>query len=190
LKETLEIFRESQALLEGHFILTSGKHSDKYIQCAKVLQYPWHAEELAGRLRDKIKDEVSLVIGPAMGGVVLAQEVARCLKVPAIFSEREQGKMAIRRGFEITPGAKVLVVEDVITTGGSVQEVVDLVKREGGIPVAVAVLVNRSGGKATFSVPLHELLAIDAQTFDPKECHLCQQGTKAVKPGSRNLPGK
>ncbi len=187
MKETLEIFRESQALLEGHFVLTSGKHSDKYIQCAKVLQYPWHAEELAGRLIDKIKEEVSLVIGPAMGGVVLAQEVARRLKVPAIFSEREQSKMAIRRGFEIRPGAKVLVVEDVITTGGSVQEVVELVKREGGVPVAVAVLVNRSGGRAEFTVPLYELLTIDAQIFAPEECPLCRQGDKAVKPGSRNL---
>ncbi|MBO8168147.1 MAG: orotate phosphoribosyltransferase [Thermoanaerobacteraceae bacterium] len=186
--QPLDMFKESGALLEGHFILTSGKHSDRYIQCAKVLQYPWYAEELAEQLVSKIKEtDISQVIGPAMGGVVLAQEVARILKVPAVFSEREQGVMTLRRGFAIKPGSRVLVVEDVITTGGSVQEVIDLVRNAGGHPAAVAVLVNRSRGKARFSVPLYQLLTIEANAYEPAACPLCRKGIPAEKPGSRNL---
>ncbi len=186
----MDIFRRSKALLEGHFILTSGKHSDRYIQCAKVLQYPQYAERLARGLAEKVKGSgISVVIGPAMGGVVLAQEVARQLGVRAIFGEREQGRMALRRGFEIKNGEKVLVVEDVITTGGSVEEVLQLVEDLGGKPVAVAALVDRSGGKANFAVPLYQLLTIRAQTYEPGNCPLCREGIPAVKPGSRNMAG-
>lgn len=190
MKPVLDIFKESGALLEGHFILTSGKHSNRYMQCAKVLQYPWHAEALAKQLVKEIgNDPVDVVVGPAMGGVVLAQEVARQLKVRAVFSEREQGEMTLRRGFEISPDEKVLVVEDVITTGGSVKEVLQLVKALGGTPAAVAVLVDRSGGRADFSVPLYRLLNVEAVAYSQDQCPLCKQGIPAVKPGSRSISG-
>ncbi|WP_366921490.1 orotate phosphoribosyltransferase [Metallumcola ferriviriculae] len=188
MERMLDIFRQSEALLEGHFILTSGKHSNRYIQCAKVLQYPHYAEILATELAEQVRGyNASVVIGPAMGGVVLAQEVGGQLGVRAIFSEREQGNMTLRRGFVINPGERVLVVEDVITTGGSVKEVVQLVKDAGGIPVAVAVLVNRSGGKGNFGIPLHQLISLEAVAYMPEQCPLCEGGTPAVKPGSRNI---
>jgi orotate phosphoribosyltransferase len=182
----MEIFKESGALLEGHFLLTSGKHSAQYIQCAQVLKYPHYTEELAADLADRFKGQVDLVIGPAMGGIIVAYEMGRALGIPALFTERQQGEMNLRRSFEIIPGQKVLVVEDVITTGGSVQEVIDLVRRAGGEIAGVAVLVDRSGGRVDFGVPLEALLKLDITTYDPDNCLLCQTGTDPVKPGSRN----
>jgi orotate phosphoribosyltransferase len=182
----MEIFKESGALLEGHFLLTSGKHSARYIQCAQVLMHPSYTEELAADLAGRYKGQADVVIGPAMGGIIVAYEMGRALGVKAIFTERQQGKMSLRRSFEINPGQKVLVVEDVITTGGSVQEVIDVVRQAGGEVVGVAVLVDRSGGKVDFGVPLEALLKLDIATYESGDCPLCQAGTSPVKPGSRS----
>ncbi len=188
-EEVLNIFRESEALLEGHFRLTSGRHSRQYMQCAKVLQYPHHAARLGEALAESFRDQgIDLVIGPAMGGILVAHEVGKALGTKAIFTERENGEMKLRRGFELQPGQKVLVVEDVITTGGSVREVIEVVEAYGAEPVGVGVLVNRSGGKADFGVPLASLLEIEIESFEPESCPLCAEGIPAVKPGSRAVP--
>ena len=188
-EEVLNIFKESEALLEGHFRLTSGRHSRQYMQCAKVLQYPHHAARLGEALAGSFRGQgIDLVIGPAMGGILVAHEVGKALGTKAIFTERENGEMKLRRGFELQPGQKVLVVEDVITTGGSVREVIEVVKAYGAEPVGVGVLVNRSGGKADFSVPLASLLEIEIESFEPESCPLCAQGIPAIKPGSRAVP--
>lgn len=185
-EEVLNIFKESKALLEGHFRLTSGRHSRQYMQCAKVLQYPHHAARLGEALAEPFRGQgIDLVIGPAMGGILVAHEVGKALGTKAIFTERENGEMKLRRGFELQPGQKVLVVEDVITTGGSVREVIEVVKAYGAEPVGVGVLVNRSGGKADFGVPLASLLEIEIESFEPESCPLCAEGIPAVKPGSR-----
>ncbi|MEN1760702.1 orotate phosphoribosyltransferase [Anoxynatronum sibiricum] len=181
------IFIESQALLEGHFRLTSGKHSRQYVQCAQVLKYPWHTETLVGALKAKLTGTCDLVVGPAMGGVIVAYEMGRQLGVPALFTEREDGKMKLRRGFTIQPGQRVLVVEDVITTGGSVQEAIECVQEAGGIVEAAAVLVDRSGGSHVLQVPVTSLLQLTIETFDPDNCPLCVD-SQPVKPGSRLLP--
>lgn len=187
-EQALAIFKKSGALLEGHFLLTSGKHSDRYVQCAQVLQYPEDTsalcEEIARRFKD---DQVDLVIGPAMGGILVAYETARHLGVKNIFAERENGSMTLRRGFSILPGQRVLVVEDVITTGGSVQEVIDLVQAQGGVVVGVGVLVDRSGGKADFGVRKVGVITMEVPAWEPESCPLCKEGTPAVKPGSRGL---
>lgn len=182
----MEIFRESGALLEGHFRLTSGKHSAQYVQCAQVLQYPHFASELAKQIAENLADQnIETVIGPAMGGIIVAYEVARALGVRALFTERENGMMKLRRGFVIQPGERILVVEDVITTGGSVKEVIQEVREAGGIPVAAGVLVDRSGGTVDLGVPLTALLKLNIQTYDESDCPLCKTGIPAVKPGSR-----
>jgi len=184
--EVLEIFQVSQALLEGHFLLTSGRHSGKYMQCAKVLQYPHHATRLGEALAEKFTDqEIELVVGPAVGGIIVAHEVARALGVKSVFTEREKGEMKLRRGFELKPGQKVLVAEDVITTGGSVREVMEVVKAHGAEVVGVGALVDRSGGKVDFGVPFVALLKVEVENYLPEECPYCQQGIPAVKPGSR-----
>ncbi len=184
----IKIFQDAGALLEGHFRLTSGKHSARYIQCAQVLQYPEATARLAAMLADGFAGEqIDLVIGPAMGGILVAYEVARALDVRAIFAEREQGVMSLRRGFQISPGQRVLVVEDVVTTGGSVREVVDIVRNCGGEVAGVGALVDRSGGHADFGAPFRATLQLNIETFDPYKCPLCQQGLPAVKPGSRQV---
>lgn len=185
-KNALEIFRQSGALLEGHFRLTSGKHSAQYMQCAQVLQHPALAAELGQELAASFQGQgIQTVIGPAMGGILVAHEVGRALGTRALFTERENGVMSLRRGFSLEPGEQVLVVEDVITTGGSVKEVIDVVRAQGGIPVGVAVLVDRSGGKVDFGLPLTSMLKLDIQTYEPDACPLCAQGIPAIKPGSR-----
>ncbi|HRW13244.1 MAG TPA: orotate phosphoribosyltransferase [Syntrophomonas sp.] len=186
-EQAIKIFSESGALLEGHFKLTSGRHSNRYMQCAQVLQYPAYTEELARHLADRFADtKIDLVIGPAMGGIIVAYEVARQLQVPGIFTERQEGKMALRRGFAIEPGARVLVVEDVVTTGGSVVEVMEVVRQLQGNVVGVGVLVDRSAGKVDFGVPLHSVLAMDIESWEADQCPLCKQGQgEAIKPGSR-----
>lgn len=185
-KNALEIFRQSGALLEGHFRLTSGKHSAQYMQCAQVLQHPAFAAELGQELAASFQGQgIQTVIGPAMGGILVAHEVGRALGTRALFTERENGVMSLRRGFSLEPGEQVLVVEDVITTGGSVKEVIDVVRAQGGIPVGVAVLVDRSGGKVDFGLPLTSVLKLDIQTYEPDACPLCAQGIPAIKPGSR-----
>ena len=188
-KETiLKIFRETEALLDGHFLLTSGLHSNAYFQCAKVFQYPWHAETLCREIANHFKGEhVNAVVSPAVGGIVMGQEIARLLKVRSIFMERAEGTMTLRRGFRIHPGERVLVAEDVTTTGGSVKEVIQGVRHQEGEVIAVTAVVDRSGGKIEFGVPYFSLLKMEVVTYPPDDCPLCRQGSQAVKPGSRNL---
>jgi len=183
-----QIFATTGALLEGHFLLSSGRHSNRYIQCASVLQYPCYTEELAEELASRFRnDNVEVVIGPAMGGIIVAYEVARKLGVKGMFCERENGEMKLRRGFTVVPGQRVLVVEDVITTGGSVREVIQVVREEGGAVIGVAALVDRSGGKVDFGVRTESVLVVDIETFEPDNCPLCRAGElPLVKPGSRS----
>ena len=184
--QAMEIFKRAGALMEGHFLLTSGRHSNQYMQCAQVLQYPQETELLARHLAEAFKDDqVGLVVGPAMGGIIVAYEVARQLGVPGIFTERQDGQMCLRRGFVIKPGQRVLVVEDVITTGGSVLETIKVVEKYQGIVKGVAVLVDRSNGQVDLGYPLYSLLSLEVQSYTPKTCPLCQKGIPLVKPGSR-----
>lgn len=186
--DAIRIFTEAGALLTGHFKLTSGRHSNRYMQCAQVLQYPKYTEQLALHLAEQFAgDGIELVVGPAMGGIIVAYEVARQMGVPAIFTERQDGKMELRRGFVIQPGQRILVVEDVVTTGGSVQEVIDIVRQNAGEVAGVAVLVDRSGGKVNFGVKQASVLQLDIESWAAEECPMCQAGQgEAIKPGSRS----
>ncbi|HQE22594.1 MAG TPA: orotate phosphoribosyltransferase [Syntrophomonadaceae bacterium] len=188
-KEAVELFTQAGALLQGHFRLTSGRHSDQYMQCAQVLKYPDKTELLARHLAEAFQDDtVELVVGPAMGGIIVSYEVARHLNVPGIFTERESGQMSLRRGFVINRGQRVLVVEDVVTTGGSVQEVMQVVREAGGDVVGVGVLVDRSGGKVDFGVKTRAVLTMEIKSWEPEQCPLCAEGRlPVVKPGSRSL---
>lgn len=175
-----------QALKEGHFLLTSRCHSNRYLQCALVLQYPSVTEKLCKQLIKKIDLQgIEVVIGPAIGGITLAYEMARQLGTPALFAEREDKVMTLRRGFRITKGAKVLVVEDVVTTGGSVKETIKVVEEHGGEVVGVASLVDRSGGKVDLGYPLYSLLPLEVVSYLAEACPLCREGLPLVKPGSR-----
>jgi orotate phosphoribosyltransferase len=186
--QAIEIFTKSNALLTGHFRLTSGRHSSQYMQCAQVLQYPEYASKLCADLAEKFAGtKIDMVVGPAMGGIIVAYEVGRALGVKAFFTEREQGVMTLRRGFVIEPGQKVLVTEDVVTTGGSVREVIDVVRAQGGEVVGVALLVDRSNGKVDFGVKTEAILSMEIVSYDPEECPLCKQGLPVVKPGSRQV---
>lgn len=189
-QEVLSLFRAHRALLDGHFQLSSGRHSEQYFQCALLLAHPRHAETLARELAARLGARPQLVIGPALGAVVWAQEVARVLGTRAFFSERVDGRMALRRGFEIQPGERVLVVEDVLTTGGSAREVLDMVRALGGASIGVASIVNRSGKANPFEaegLPFTALADVEAVSFEPHECPLCKSGARgpAIKPGSR-----
>jgi orotate phosphoribosyltransferase len=158
------------------------------MQCAKIFQHPDISAEISKYLAEKYDEyDIDIVIGPAVSGIILAYEVARQLEVRALFAERENGVMTLRRGFEIKPGSKVLVVEDVITTGDSVNEVIELVRSVGGEVVGVASAVDRSGGKALFDVPFKSVIKVDADTFEPEECPICRFGSIAVEPDSSNL---
>jgi len=185
--DCLNIFKKTHALLSGHFLLTSGLHSENYMQCAQVLQYPVYAEMLCSALAEKFaKFGINVVVGPALGGVIVSYEVARQLKAKNLFAERDKdGKMVLRRNFSLNASDKVLVVEDVITTGGSVKEVISLVQESGAKLVGVGCLVDRSHGNIDFGAPLKGLLNIDFKTYDPKDCPMCAKGLAAVKPGSR-----
>lgn len=185
--EVLQVFRDSQALLSGHFELRSGLHSNQYFQCAKVLQWPVLTARLCGELVRRVQGAgvpVETVIAPAMGGLFVGHEVARAFQVRSIFAEKENGKLVLRRGFTLTPGEKVIVAEDVITRGGRVQETVDIVRGLGGVVTAVAVLVDRSAGTVSFDAPLFSLLQISPVTWKPEECPLCKAGGKPEHPGS------
>ncbi len=188
-ERVIEIFKETEVLLEGHFLLTSGRHSNQYMQCAKILQYPNYAEEIAKGLAEEFKDDqIDIVVGPAMGGIIIAYELARQLNCKNLFAEREDGKMTLRRGFTIPEGARVLVAEDVITTGGSVKEVIDIVKEQGGELAGVAVLVDRSNGNIDFGTKLRAALTVDVVSYEAEECPLCREGKlPLVKPGSRKI---
>jgi orotate phosphoribosyltransferase len=185
--EILQIFRDSQALLEGHFLLSSGLHSPQYLQCALVLQHPPQAERLGKLLAASFQGKgIELVAAPALGGIIVAHEVARFLRVRSIFTERADGIMGLRRGFQVKKGERTLVVEDVVTTGGSTREVMELIERLGGVVVGVGALVDRSGG-IQFGVPFHSLLQLSLPNYQPTSCPLCQEGIPLVKPGSRQL---
>ena len=184
--EILDIFRKHSALLEGHFILSSGLHSDRYIQCALVLQHPDVAQKLCAELAAKLRDaNASVVAAPALGGVIVSYEVARALGVRSLFTERQDGVMTLRRGFSLTAGEPTLVVEDVVTTGGSTRETMTAVEQAGGKVVGVGSLIDRSGGKADLGVPRAALVTLAVQNYYPAECPLCKSGIPAVKPGSR-----
>ena len=184
--ELLDLYRRSGALLEGHFRLTSGLHSPGYLQCALVLQHPQHAEALGRAIADRVRDlRATVVLSPALGGVVIGQEVGRALGVRAIFCERQDGALALRRGFTLDPLDRILVVEDVMTTGGSTRETMQVAKAAGGQVVGAASIVDRSGGAISFDVPFAALLEIALPTYEPEKCPLCAQGLPVVKPGSR-----
>lgn len=186
--EIRQLLIDTGAIMEGHFLLTSGLHSPLYVEKFQVLQYPAHTEKLCKALAAHFKDDnVELVIGPVTGGILLAHEVGKSLGTRAIFTERENGKMTLRRGFVIKPGERVLIVEDIVTTGGSVQEVIDVVREHGGHIVGVGMLVDRSGGKTDFGIPAKALLQLDVTTYQPDKCPLCQQGVAMTKRGSRKV---
>ncbi len=185
-KEVLEIFHVNHALLTGHFKLSSGLHSQNYLQCALVLQYPRLAEKLAGELAKAFaKERVDLVIGPALGGVTLAYEVARALNARGLFAERQDGVMALRRGFAIKAGERALVAEDVITTGGSTREVAELVRACGGVVVGVVSVIDRSWAPVDFGAPFKALAKIKIETYKEEDCPLCKINYPITKPGSR-----
>lgn len=184
--EILDVFRRYSALLEGHFILSSGLHSDRYVQCALVLQHPRVAEQLCGQLAGQLRDlRPAVVAAPALGGVLVAHEVARALGVRALFTERQDGAMTLRRGFSLEPGEPTLVVEDVITTGLSTRETIQCVEQAGGKVVGAGALIDRSGGTAELGLPQAALITLKIQNFQPAECPMCKAGIPAVKPGSR-----
>jgi orotate phosphoribosyltransferase len=183
----LEIFRRSGALLEGHFRLSSGLHSNGYLQCALVLQDPDTAGALGAAVADRVRDRApGVVLSPALGGLIVGHEVARALRVRAIFAERQDGRLLLRRGFRIAPRERVLVVEDVVTTGLSTRETIEVAREAGAEVMGAAALVDRSGaGGAGLDVPFVALLTVDLPTWDPGTCPLCAQGLPVVKPGSR-----
>jgi orotate phosphoribosyltransferase len=189
-----KIFEENNALLKGHFLLTSGLHSDRYLQCALVLQHPAVAERLGAELAAKAKADpnigpVDLVIAPALGGVIVAHEVARALGVRALFTERQEKTMILRRGFQINPEERCMVVEDVVTTGGSTREVMEVVAQHGGVTVCAGSLIDRSrksdGSVVDLGVPRRALATLEVATYAPEDCPMCREGSIAVKPGSR-----
>jgi orotate phosphoribosyltransferase len=188
-EEILGEFRTAGALLEGHFILSSGLRSPKYLQCARVLMDPARAERLARALAAKIptelRERIEAVVSPAMGGVIIGHEMGRALGRPAIFVERPQGTFELRRGFRLEPGTKVLMVEDVVTTGLSSREAIDAVRAAGGDVIAEAALVDRSSGKADLGIPFYPLIRIDVPTYEADAVPEDLAAIPAVKPGSR-----
>ena len=186
--EVLTMFTESGALLKGHFLLTSGMHSDTYFQCAKVFQYPSNSDLICAEIAAHYRGEpIDTVVSPAVGGIVFGQDLARHLKARSIFTERVDGGMTLRRGFEISGGEQILVAEDVTTTGGSVKEVIGLVRKMGGSVTGVTAVVDRSGGSIDFGVPYHSLFEMEVKSYQPEECPFCKNGDVPVKPGSRGL---
>jgi orotate phosphoribosyltransferase len=184
----LDIFEKTGALLKGHFLLTSGRHSNVYFQCAKVLQYPDYCEMICRYIADHYKSYgIDAVISPAIGGIIVGQEVARQLNKRSIFAEREEKALVLRRGFSLEKGERVLVCEDVVTTGGSVFEVIEIVKSCSAVVEGVGFIVDRSNGKVNFGFPQFSTVKIDAVSFSPEECSLCKQGVELVKPGSRKV---
>lgn len=182
----IEQLKESEALLDGHFLLSSGRHSNRYCQCAKLLQYPNRAAKVLAVVAEKLKDvQVDIVVGPAMGGIIVAYELGRQLGVPAIYTEREDGKMSLRRGFEIHAGQKVLITEDVVTTGKSSLETIEVLKGFGAEIVGIACIVNRSTGPIDY--PLYDAVRLDIESWDSVDCPLCKEGIPYVKPGSRAI---
>jgi orotate phosphoribosyltransferase len=184
--QVIEHFRESDALLEGHFILSSGLHSPNYLQCALALQYPFDAARFGRAIAEHFADSaIGTVASPAIGGLVIGYAVASALNVRFIWTERQNGEMTLRRGFSLKPGERILVVEDVITTGGSTRECIAALESAGGIVAAAASVIDRSGGTADVGVQRVALAELSVPSYPPEECPLCAAGTEAVKPGSR-----
>jgi orotate phosphoribosyltransferase len=185
-EDVIDLFRTTGALLEGHFVLTSGLHSSKYLQCALVLQHPAAAERLGRAIAEHFKeDNVQLVASPAIGGIVIGHEVARQLGARFIWTERESGKMTLRRGFSVSPGERTIVVEDVVTTGGSTRDTVETLQVAGADVIAAASIIDRSAGDADVGVPRMALATLSVPSVDPSICERCKGGEPAVKPGSR-----
>ena len=184
--EIIAMLKEAGVLLEGHFLLTSGRHSDRYMQCAKIFQNAKYSVPLCAELVEQYRDdEIEVVIGPAIGAIQMSYEVGKQLGVRNIFAERENGVMTLRRGFSIEKGQRVLIVEDVVTTGGSVKEVMKLVEECGGEIVGIGSIVDRTGGKIDFGVPYRSAFSMDITSYDADECPICKTGVPLVKPGSR-----
>jgi orotate phosphoribosyltransferase len=185
-EEIEEIFKKTQALLTGHFLLTSGLHSANYLQCARVLQWPEYSAKLAQAIAAKYQEQKpDLILSPAIGGITIGYEVGRMLGCRAIFAERDEGSLRLRRGFIINPDERVLVVEDVITTGGSTRETMEVAASQGANVIGAASIVDRSGGTASLGIDYHSLWSLSVPTYKPEACPLCQTGSKPVKPGSR-----
>jgi orotate phosphoribosyltransferase len=185
--DILKLLEQVGAIRQGHFELSSGRHSGTYIQCALVLQHPQHAEQLGRALAELFGNlSIACVVSPALGGIIIGYEAARALGVRSLFVERDRsGQMALRRGFELTPGERVLVIEDVWTTGGSTRETIGVVEQEGGLAVAAGALIDRSGGRLELNVPSRALLEMDVPSWEPDDCPLCRAGGVATRPGSR-----
>jgi orotate phosphoribosyltransferase len=185
-EEVLNEFKKTDALLEGHFRLTSGLHSTVYLQCARVLQFPKKAEQFGKAIADQFAEEsIQLVASPAIGGLIIGHEVARALGARFIWTEREEGKMTLRRGFSVTPGERTLVVEDVITTGGSTKETIDCLRASGANVVGAASVIDRSGGDVEVGVQRISLASLKVLAVEPTNCEACKLGEPVVKPGSR-----
>ena len=185
-EQVIDQFRTTGALLEGHFQLSSGLHSTVYLQCALVLQFPEKAESFGRAIAERFQGQgIQLVASPAIGGIVIGHEVARALGARFVWTEREAGEMTLRRGFTIAPGEKTLVVEDVITTGGSTRETIEALRRSGADVIAAASIIDRSAGSADVGVPLTSLASLKVLSVDASECDACKLGEPAVKPGSR-----
>lgn len=186
--EILQIFRDCGAVLHGHFRLSSGKHSDTYFEKFQILQYPQHVQRLCSELTNRFRTEpIDVVVGPTTGGVIIAYEVARQLGTRAIYAEREGDKRVLRRGFTLCPGERVLVVDDILTTGGSVREVLEMLEPYRVQVVGVGILVDRAGGQVQLDTRLEALLRLNVQAWQPEECPLCQQEEPITEPGSRFL---
>ena len=184
-EEVRALLVKTGAIMDGHFLLTSGLHSPHYVEKFNVLQHPAYTAQLCAAMAEKFKDaQIETVVGPVTGGILLAHETGKSLGTRAIFTERVDGKMTFRRGFSLHKGERVLIVEDIVTTGGSIKEVIEVVKAAGAVPVAVSMLVDRSGGKADFAdVPAAALLTMDVETYAPESCPLCAKGIPMTKRG-------
>lgn len=186
-EEIVRTFQEIGALLEGHFLLRSGLHSNRFFQAALLLQYPKIAERLCAELAKSMKSlGAETVISPAIGGILVGQEIARALEIRSIFADKENDMLVLKRGFTIKPGERIIVAEDVVTKGGRVQQTIDLVRKHGGEPLAVGVIVDRSAGEAKFGVPLHSLIKLELATYQPDDCPLCKDEVPLVRPGSKS----
>ena len=182
----IELLKQTDALLEGHFLLSSGKHSNRYVQCARILRYPDKAEAILKPVAEKLKEmKIDLLVGPAMGGILVAYELGRQLGIEAIFTERVDNIMTLRRGFEVSEGMNIVICEDVVTTGKSSMEVKDLLESMGAKVIAIASIIDRTNEE--LELPLISSLRVEIDTFDADDCPLCKQGTPVVKPGSRKM---
>lgn len=184
-----KILKETEALLHGHFLLSSGLHSDMYIQCAKMLQYPWHAQKFGEAIANALKEfEPDCIVSPAVGGIIIGHETAKSLKVPFLFTERDdEGTMIFRRGFDPSGFKRIAVVEDVVTTGKSTSETVAAIKRAGAVAVAAAAIANRGGLETVEGLPFIALINLPLKKYEASECPMCKAGDPAVKPGTRKI---